>query len=140
MSPVHIPSTHGYDADLAAVARVAEVDPADVVGWAMVVLLPGGQVSLSHNACCTAHARDQVVWLLNHMPATLVECSGELYARGAWPRGLSAGCPLARSPSGPGAITISDDVGEGGPCLCQTGRPRCTGTGTPGYWTPLETL
>lgn len=74
---MHTPSTHGYSADLAAVARVAEVDPGDILGWAMFTWGPGGEVRLTHNACCSAHARGQLAWLLANMPTELVPCSAE---------------------------------------------------------------
>ena len=74
---MHTPLTPSYKADLAAVAYVAEMPPEDIVGWSLMVWGPDGQVSLSHNACCTAHAHGQLTWLLNNMPAALVECSGE---------------------------------------------------------------
>lgn len=77
MSLVHTPSTHSYKADLKAVARLAEVPPADIAGWAMFTWEPGGLVRLTHNACCTAHAREQIAWLLANMPAELVPCSAE---------------------------------------------------------------
>lgn len=77
MAPVHTHSTPSYDADLAAVARLAEVDPGDIAGWAMFTWEAGGLVRLTHNACCSAHAREQLVWLLANMPAELVPCSAE---------------------------------------------------------------
>lgn len=71
------PWTRGYKADLKAVARLAEVDPAAIAGFAMFTWEPGGLVRLTHNACCSAHAREQVAWLLANMPAELVPCSAE---------------------------------------------------------------
>lgn len=72
-----IPSTRGYDADLALVGTVAEVPPYIILGWALITWLPGGEVRLAHNACCSAHAREKLVWALNNALPVQTDCPGE---------------------------------------------------------------
>lgn len=74
---MHTPLTPGYKTDVAVLAYVAEVDPGAILGWALVTWLPGGDVQLAHNACCTGHVHDQLAWLVRNMPAELVPCSAE---------------------------------------------------------------
>lgn len=67
-----------FEADLVRVAKVAEVDVLEVVGFTLMVHLRDGRAVLITNACCTAHAVAQLDEITGTAVPSLVPCPGDL--------------------------------------------------------------
>lgn len=63
--------------DVAGLAAIADLDPAEVRGFFLVLYLRGGQAAFSSNACCTRHALVHLARLTEQRTPGLVFCSGE---------------------------------------------------------------
>lgn len=63
--------------DVAGLASIADLDPAEVRGFFLVLYLPDGRVAFTTNACCTRHALVDLARLTEQRTPGLVFCSGE---------------------------------------------------------------
>lgn len=63
--------------DVARVAKITGVDELAIQGFIVAMWTHDGAVRLAHNGCCTAHAREALLWVMNHEGARLVPCSGD---------------------------------------------------------------
>lgn len=72
------PRDDKFEADLVRVAKIAEVDPLEVLGFTLVVEFTDGRATVITNACCYVHALERVSEITGPSGLSMVPCSDEL--------------------------------------------------------------